>query len=79
MTTLTAPAPQADIASNNGEKPINLFQLACLFVIRASYWSCRIGNERQDFHLSPHEVESKAIASFGSEELIDSHKGRRVS
>ena len=36
MTTLTAPAPQAHAASNNGEKPINLFQLGCLFVIRAS-------------------------------------------
>ncbi len=37
MTTLTAPAPQAHTAaSNNGEKPINLFQLGCLFVIRAS-------------------------------------------
>ena len=78
MTTLTAPAPQAHPASNNGENPINLFQLGCLFVIRASYWSCRIGNEPQDFHLSPHEVESKAIASFGSKELIDPHKSRKV-
>jgi hypothetical protein len=78
MTTLTAPAPQASVASNNGEKPINLFQLGCLFVIKSSYWSCRIGNEPQDFHLSPHEVESKAIASFGTKELIDPHKGRKV-
>ena len=78
MTTLTAPAPQANTAATNGEKPINLFQLGCLFVIRASYWSCRIGNEPQDFHLAPHEVESKAIASFGSKELIDPHKGRKV-
>jgi hypothetical protein len=37
MTTITAPAPQASVASNNGEKPINLFQLGCLFVIRASH------------------------------------------
>lgn len=29
MTNLTAPAPQANPASNNGEKPINLFQLGC--------------------------------------------------
>jgi len=49
-----------------------------LFVIRSSYWSCRIGNEPQDFHLSPHEVESKAIASFGSKELVDPDKGRKV-
>ncbi|MCK4341450.1 MAG: hypothetical protein KAY37_06995 [Phycisphaerae bacterium] len=70
--------PRRLAASNNGEKPINLFQLGCLFVIRTSYWSCRIGNEPQDFHLSPHEVESKAIASFGSKELVDPHKGRKV-
>lgn len=78
MTTLTAPAPQASAVSNNGETPINLFQLGCLFVVRASYWSCRIGNEPQDFHLSPTEVESKAIASFGSKELIDPVKGRKA-
>lgn len=78
MTTLTAPAPQAHAASNNGEKPINLFQLGCLCVIRSSYWSCRIGNEPQDFNLSASEVESKAIASFGSKELIDPDKGRKV-
>jgi len=77
MTTLTAPAPQANPALT-GDKPIHLFQLGCLFVIRSSYWSCRIGNEPQDFHLSPHEVESKAIASFGSKELIDPDKGRKV-
>jgi hypothetical protein len=41
MTTLSVPAPQASVAANNGEKPINLFQLGCLFVIRASYWSYR--------------------------------------
>jgi hypothetical protein len=84
MTTITAPAPQANNTPNNlntpntTESPINLFQLGCLFVIRASYWSCRIGNDPQDFHLHPHEVESKAIASFGSKELIDPHKGRKV-
>jgi hypothetical protein len=78
MTTITAPAPQAHTVSGNGEKPINLFQLGCLFVIRASYWSCRIGNEPQDFNLSGAEIESKAIASFGSKELIDPEKGRRV-
>ncbi len=47
--------------------------------------SCRIGNEPQDFHLSPHEVESKARdrleaypTRFGSKELIDPDKGRKV-
>ena len=52
MTTLTVPAPQANIAANNGEKPVDLFRLGCLFVIKSSYWSCRIGNEPQDFRLS---------------------------
>jgi hypothetical protein len=84
MTTITAPAPQANNTPNNlntantTESPINLFQLGCLFVIRASYWSCRIGNDPADFHLAPDEVESKAIASFGSKELIDPHQGRKV-
>jgi hypothetical protein len=69
MTTITAPAPQANTTPkinintpNTNESPINLFQLGCLFVIRASYWSCRIGNDPGDFHLAPDEVESKAIA-----------------
>jgi hypothetical protein len=78
MATITAPAPQADTAPNNGKQPIHLFQLGCLFVIRASSWSCRIGNEPQEFHLSPGEVESKAIASFGTKELINPYKGRKI-
>jgi hypothetical protein len=77
MTTLTAPAPQAT-PSLNSENPIPLFRLGCLFVIRASYWSCRIGNEPQDFNLTPGEVDSKAIASFGCKDLIDPEKGRKV-
>lgn len=36
MTTLTAPAPQANVISMGGEGDISLFQLGCLFVIRAS-------------------------------------------
>jgi hypothetical protein len=78
MTTLTAPAPQAHAASNNGEKPINLFQLGALFVIRSSYWSCRAGNEAEEFNLSPGEVASRAIASFGSKDLVDPDQGRKV-
>lgn len=77
MTTLTAPALQAH-PSLNGDKPIHLFQLGCLFVIRASYWSCRIGNEPQDFNLSAYEMESKAIASLGCKDLIDPVKARKV-
>ena len=62
MITLTAPAPQAHAASNNGEKPINLFQLGCLFVIRSSYWSCRIGNEPQEVSTC-HRTRSKVRRS----------------
>jgi hypothetical protein len=77
MTTLTAPAPQAD-PLDSAAAPINLFQLGALFVIRASYWSCRAGNEAEEFNLSPTEVESRAIASFGSKDLVDPEKGRKI-
>lgn len=77
MTTLTAPASQAN-SSTNGEQPIHLFQLGCLIVIRSSYWSCRIGNEPQDFNVSSSEIESRAIASFGSKDLIDPVNGRKI-
>lgn len=77
MTTLTAPAPQAN-PLDSAETPINLFQLGALFVIRASYWSCRAGNEADEFRLSPGEIESRAIASFGSKDLLDPEKGRKV-
>lgn len=77
MTTLTAPAPQAN-PLESAEAPINLFQLGALFVIRASYWSCRAGNEAEEFKLSPGEIESRAIASFGSKDLLDPEKGRKV-
>ncbi len=76
MTTLTAPAPQAN-PLDSAEKPINLFQLGALFVIRASYWSCRAGNEAEEFNLSPTEVESRAIASFGSKDLVDPDKSKK--
>jgi hypothetical protein len=77
MTTLTAPAPQAN-PLDSAEAPINLFQLGALFVIRASYWSCRAGNEAEELNLSPTEVESRAIASFGSKDLVDPEQGRKV-
>jgi len=77
MTTLTAPAPQAD-PSLNGEPPIHLFRLGCLFVIRVSYWSCRVGNEPRDFNVSQDEIQSRAIASFGSKDLLDPEQNRKV-
>jgi hypothetical protein len=77
MSTLTAPASQAH-PLKSAEEPINLFQLGALFVIRASYWSCRAGNEAEEFSLSPSEVESRAIASFGSKDLVDPEQSRKV-
>ncbi len=78
MTTMTAPSAQTGGTAPATEEPINLFKLGCLFVIRASYWSCRISNDPDDFQLSPTEIESRAIASFGSKDLIDPTRGRMV-
>jgi hypothetical protein len=77
MTTLAAPAPGKQ-ALNHNDKPINLFQLGVLFVIRVSYWPCRAGNEPAELNLSPDRIARRAIASFGTKDLIDPRKGRRV-
>jgi hypothetical protein len=76
MTTLTAPAPQVNSLQTN-EEPIPLFKLGALFVIRSSYWSCRIGNEPEDFNLSDAEMQERGIASLGTRELIDPAKSRK--
>lgn len=78
MTTMTAPSVQTGGSAPTNEAPISLFKLGCLFVIRASYWSCRISNDPEDFQLSPTEIESRAIASFGCKDLIDPTRGRIV-
>ena len=52
MTTLTAPAPQAN-SSTKDEQPIRLFQLGALFVVRTRYWTCKAGNEANELNLSP--------------------------
>jgi len=78
MTTLTIPAPQASVFDNSSDEPINLFQLGCLFVIRASYWSCRVSNEPADLELSPERIDAQAIASFGTKDLIDPEHGRKI-
>jgi hypothetical protein len=77
MTTLTAPVPQAKI-NHSHDKPINLFQLGCLFVIRAAYWSGRISNEPQDFEISEQDLQRKAIASLGTKDLVDPDKCRKI-
>ena len=78
MTTLTAPAPQANAAENVGGEPINLYRLGMLFVIRCRYWSCRAGNDPDDLDLSQDRIDAKAIASFGSKDLLDPAATRKV-
>ncbi len=77
MTTLTAPAPQAN-PTKKDEQPIHLFQLGALFVVRTRYWTCKAGNEANELNLSPSAISAKAIASFGTKDLIDPEKGRKV-
>jgi len=76
MTTITAPTPTSALESN--EQPINLFQLGALFVVRARYWNCKAGNEADELNLSQDRIDAKAIASFGTKDLIDPEKGRKV-
>ena len=77
MTVLTAPEVHPEAAASDGE-PINLYKIGMLFVIRCSYWSCRAGNDLDDFDLTPDEITRKAIASFGTKDLLDPAKTRKV-
>lgn len=77
MSTLTAPAAAPSILTVN-EKPICLFQLGVLFTIRASYWSCKAGNDAGELGLSPDRINAQAIATFGTKDLVDPDRGRRV-
>ncbi len=70
MTTIAAPSvPPASIAEDIG--PINLYKLGMLFVIKCRYWSCRAGNDADDLELSSDRIDAKAIASFGTKDLLD--------
>ncbi len=77
MPTFTAPAPAQQAHSDN-DQPINLFQLGALFVIRVSFWPCRAGNEPGELNLTADGVERKAIATFGTKDLIAPEQGRKV-
>ena len=77
MTTLTAPAPQADSATDTGDPPLNLYKLGMLFVIKCSYWSCRAGNDPDELDLTPDRIDARAIASFGTKDLLDPEKTRK--
>ncbi len=70
MTTLTTALVAAAPTQPDAE-PINLYNLGMLFVVKCRYWSCRAGNDADDLKLDPQDIDSKAIASFGTKDLLD--------
>jgi len=85
MTAITAPTVQAGslkttppAASGTNQEPINLYKLGMLFVVKCSYWSCRAGNEPDELDLTPDRITARAIASFGTKDLLDPDKTRKV-
>ena len=75
MTTLTASKP-IDTAMP-GTEPINLYKLGMLFVIKCRYWSCRASNEAGELNLTDDRISAKAIASFGTKDLLDPEETRK--
>ena len=76
MTTVTAPHVQPDPAACAPE-PINLYKLGMLFVVKCRYWSCRAGNDPDELELTPDRIDARAIASFGTKDLLDPEKTRK--
>ena len=76
MTVLTAPTVQSDTGTTDIE-PINLYKLGMLFVVRCSYWSCRASNDPDELDLTTDRITAKAIASFGTKDLLDPEKTRK--
>ncbi len=77
MTTMTASNVQPEQAAADVE-PINLYKLGMLFVVKCRYWTCRAGNDAQELDLTADRIEAKALASFGSKDLLDPDKTRKV-
>ncbi len=65
------------IVETNDAEPINLYKLGMLFVMKCRYWSCRAGNDPDDLELTPDRIDAKAIASFGTKDLLDPVKTRK--
>jgi len=84
MTITTSPKMQPDVTASPAgptvpeSEPINLYKLGMLFVIRCRYWSCRAGNDPQDLELTPDRIDARAIASFGTKDLLDPDQTRKV-
>lgn len=76
MTTLTTPNVQPDPAASNTET-VNLYKLGMLFVVKCRYWSCRAGNDADELNLTPDRIDARAIASFGTKDLLDPEKTRK--
>ena len=77
MILLNAPTVQPDTNETDGAESINLYKLGMLFVIKCRYWSCRAGNDPNDLELSQDRIDAKAIASFGTKDLLDPIKTRK--
>jgi hypothetical protein len=77
MTVLTALEAPPETAAKDGE-PINLYKLGMLFVIKCRYWSCRAGNDADELDLTQDRIDAKAFASFGTKDLLDPAKTRKV-
>ena len=61
----------------SGNDTINLYKLGMLFLVKCRYWSCRAGNDADELQLSDDDITSKAIASFGSKDLLNPELTRK--
>ena len=77
MTTALQPAAIPCIPIQANTERINLYKLGLLFVVKCRSWSCRAGNDADELQLSTDEINSKAIASFGSKDLLDPELTRK--
>ncbi len=78
MSTTILPYDDLDVLSSTAKSPINLYKLGMLFVVKCRYWSCRAGNDPVDLELGPDRIEARAIASFGTKDLLEPDKTRKV-
>ena len=77
MTAVTTPNVHPESAADTDGQSINLYRLGMLFVVRCRYWTCRAGNDADDLELSADRIDAKAIASFGSKDLLDPERTRK--
>ena len=76
MTTVSAPSVNQNTI-NTGTEPLNLYKLGMLFVVKCRFWSCRAGNDPDELDLTSDRIDAKAIASFGTKDLLDPQKTRK--